>query len=745
MPEVILNGCTPEPLMSYLKGLGVFRLIAEQADENAMLSWHGNALHLSSRLDESGLVGFFLNDYRPTPIFNPWGGRSGFYPGSSEKSAREALDVILGANNSRFCLYQQTTAGVQQILARLRVHQKNDLEIDDNYHRLLRACRNELPDSVLPWLDAVFVLTETGCKFPPLLGTGGNEGSGSYTSTFAQLVVDLLVRRRFDSAVATSVFAVPGALLADVSVGHFSPGAIGGPNSAQGFVGGGGVNPWDLLLALEGTLLFAGAVARRFGTNLAEKAAFPFTTSTVAVGYGSATPIEETNDGSRAEIWLPIWSKPAKLPEIRQLFSEGRAQLGRRQARNAVEFVLAISLFGASTGVAAFVRYGFLKRNGLSFVATPLGRAPVTPRPTARLLDDSPLTEWLERLRSACRDKERTPARYQSALRNIDRAIFDFCVRSQTDRAADRLALLRVLRALGQAERTLASGLRFCKDNRLHPLAGLNPQWLLEAAPEGDAGREFRLAAALASVVGEKRNPIGPLRIHLEEVEQKRGRVNWQPGSTSAVWTHRGLAGNLSAVLLRRWLESERAGVPGLALRARLFAPVADVIAFLHGLIDDELLEDLLWGLVGLNWNDSKLPSPSSRVRFAMPSPREFGLIRLLLRPVSLVATMGPGEEASWEVVRPTGPAATVTTPSIDPFNQLARGNLPQAVALAARRLWSSGLVPFGWSNRRRRGKYNTDTHCDPERLLAACLFPLSRRALTRLARQVLSPPEHVR
>lgn len=32
-----LRGCTPEPLGNYLKGLGVFRLIAEQADPQACM------------------------------------------------------------------------------------------------------------------------------------------------------------------------------------------------------------------------------------------------------------------------------------------------------------------------------------------------------------------------------------------------------------------------------------------------------------------------------------------------------------------------------------------------------------------------------------------------------------------------------------------------------------------------------------------------------------------------------------
>src|SRR5262249_39221784 len=84
------------------------------------------------------------------------------------------------------------------------------------------------------------------------------------------------------------------------------------------------------------------------GVNAAARAIFPFSVESVAIGYGSATASEETRDGSRAELWLPLWEQPATLAEVRHLFAEGRAQLGRRQARNAVEFVLAVNLLGVS-------------------------------------------------------------------------------------------------------------------------------------------------------------------------------------------------------------------------------------------------------------------------------------------------------------------------------------------------------------------------------------------------------------
>lgn len=735
MPEIVLAGCTPEPLMHYLKALGIFRLVAEQRDPAAKILWSGGVCRLRSSLEHNGLTDFFLNQYRPTPVLAPWNGGSGFYDGGSEP-----LEAIGRSSAARLAPYRAAIELVRTLIPK-------DKPRDEAKQALLARCRAELPDDVVPWLDTCFALGADGPSYFPLLGTGGNDGRLDFTNNFFQRLADVIPFENEQSPPSESSGWLASALFADdatltplgkAAVGQFNPGGIGGANGVQGeFEAGSRVNPWDFVLMIEGALLFAGSVARRLTAGPASRAAFPFTVHAVAVGYGSAAASEETSDGSRAELWLPLWDGPAGLPAVRHLFAEGRAQVGKRQARNAVEFALAACLLGVSRGVQEFVRYSFLKRNGLAFLAAPLGRVAVVPRPAARLLEDPPLTHWIDRLRSACRDKDKTPARYQSALRQIDRATYEFATRAQTDQAGERRALLDVLRAVGRAERTLAGGLAFCKDKYLHPLSGFNPQWLVGAAPEGDAGREFRLAAALASVRAERGKDVGPLRIHLEEVGLTKGRPSWKPGSASAVWSNRTHAENLGAILLRRGMESHRAGVPGLALRARVFAPLDDVRAFLAGQTDDELLADVLWALIGLKWSDPTFRWPQVHVPLVAPLPREFGLIRLLLRPLHLTAERGPGEEMHWRVVREQG--LRTTTPVFGPFRQLARGELSQAVALARRRLWSDQLIPFGWCNRRRRqDDYPTEVRLNPVRLLAACLFPLAASSLTRLARQVL-------
>ncbi len=729
MNEIALPGCTPEPLMSYLKALGVFRLVAEQKDPTAKLSWANGTAVLHTTLDRDGLARFFLDEYRPTPIVGPWGARSGFFPGSSESSAREALNAIDAAAGSlpRLRQFAEMITGVRRVLNRLGFTEKAK---DDDKLRLLRECRNELDDHLIPWLDTAYILTEDGRKFPPLLGTGGNEGSGSYVSTFAQAVVSLIIRGQSAGGVETALFGAFESQLGGLAVGHFDPGALGGPNGTQGVSGGGGANTWDYVLGIEGSLLFAGAAARRYGADAVGKAAYPFCVEPVAVGYASESEVE-AGEKTRAELWLPLWDTPTILGEVSRLFAEGRAQLGRRQAKNAVEFALSLSMLGVSRGLTAFVRYAFVMRYGLSYFAAPLGRVPVKLRPDARLLDDPPLVAWIDKLRRATSDKDKTPTRYQTALRHIDRAMFAFANRSQTDDSADAGYLLDVLRAVGRAERTLANGLRFSQEKYLRPLAGLSGQWLLQA---DDDSAEFRLATSLAGIRSTRKNEVGPIRVFLEEVEIKKF-ANWSPGSTSAVWSNRQLADNLAAVFRRRQMEAFREGIVGVPLDSPRFARLDDVIAFLNDETDDDKLSDLLWGLIGVEYPKERTHPEAVDVVV----PFEFGVPRLLVEESHLAFDPDYGR---WR----HGDAEANTKPDPDVFHLLATGRgdaVGQCVTRAARRLKSGGLIVDGYRNRARSGREITAVSAIPAtRLLAAMLFPLSDRDLARVANAVLYPPE---
>ena len=63
MNKHILTGCRPKPLASYLKALGILRLIAEQKDSQAMGLWEGESFVISTELSNDDFVVFFCDEY----------------------------------------------------------------------------------------------------------------------------------------------------------------------------------------------------------------------------------------------------------------------------------------------------------------------------------------------------------------------------------------------------------------------------------------------------------------------------------------------------------------------------------------------------------------------------------------------------------------------------------------------------------------------------------------------------------
>jgi CRISPR-associated protein Csx17 len=185
MPEVVLEGCTPEPLMSYLKALGVLRLVSEQADADARACWRNDVFVLSSSLNRDNLLEFFLDRYQPTPIVAPWAGGSGFFP----KDNHDAVDALAARNVSARCQpYRAVIEQVRRILREERItHKPKDTDKD----RLLRRYRREFPLPIVEWMDAAMVLQEAGQTYVPLLGTGGNDGRLDFSQNFMGRLVAL--------------------------------------------------------------------------------------------------------------------------------------------------------------------------------------------------------------------------------------------------------------------------------------------------------------------------------------------------------------------------------------------------------------------------------------------------------------------------------------------------------------------------------------------------------------------------
>ncbi len=609
--RVTLAGCTPTPLASYLKALGVLRLVAEQIDPEARGAWHDEQFVLDSRLDAEGLREFFLREYRPTPVLAPWNGGSGFH-------AKDNKDGIAPLRASGAPRLSALRGAIEQIDGMLEARGFTERPAGDDKTDFLSALRAELPEEALAWLDAAVLLTEENPKYPPLLGTGGNDGRLDFTNNFMQRVVAVLDPASGEPAAGATgwleqaLFAAACPSMPSAKIGQFSPGGAGGPNQTSGFDADKPlVNPWDFILMLEGALLFAAAATKRLESAQTAGISYPFTVRLTGAGSGGLSVDEESN--ARAEFWAPIWSMPVHLGELQNVLAEGRVTLGRRPARDGLDFARAVSRLGVERGIGAFQRYAFLMRSGKAYFATPLNRITVERNRGADLIDDLEDSGWLGRFRRHARREGSN--RVVSLARRLEDALFELT----TARDDEGPVLRRLLAQLGEIQLYLARSpkARDLAAGGCPPVPSLSSQWFRRA---DDGSPEMAIAAGLAGL--HARAPDGsprlPMRVHL--APERPGRYpSWLDDETHTVTWALGapLEDNLAATLHRRLLQAESPDIADKPLHAWRTAPLADVAGWLAGDLDERRVAALLPGLMLVRmpggagqWADRQAPLP---------------------------------------------------------------------------------------------------------------------------------------
>jgi CRISPR-associated protein Csx17 len=594
--DLPLPGCTPTPLAAYLKALAVLRLVAEQgADPGASGFWRDDVFVLRSSLDREHLLEFFLERYAPTPLIAPWNGGSGFYP----KDNREAVEALASAGAERFAAYRRAIALAREFIQAAKYEESPK---NEDKAAFLARLRNQADEFLLRWMDAAVILAEDSPRYPPLLGTGGNDGRLDFTNNFMQRLLLLTEpasgkpRNEAKTLLAASLLAEPTHALSSQAIGQFSPGDAGGPNATAGFEGEARVNPWDFVLMLEGAVLLAASAVRRLESSSSAVLSAPFTVRSRAGTVGSAAGGDDSD--SRGEIWMPIWDRPFSFPELSALLSEGRAALGTRPAQDGLDFARAVARLGVDRGLGAFQRYGFLMRSGKAFLATPLARIPVRRNRDADVIDDLDRNDWLAQVQRAARDDD-TPNAFRAVAMRLDAALFSLTQR------ADRLSIERVLRLLGRAEALASSSPKLRA--KLAPVPRLSAAWALKA---DDGSAEFRIAQALAglSLRGEhdgKTLWLG-LRPHLAPVALN-GRA-WDETTHLPCWAVGPLERNLAALLHRRRLEALRLGAEGEVLASRTGATLDDLGRFLEGQTDDRRIAELAHGLACVERLEAEAP-----------------------------------------------------------------------------------------------------------------------------------------
>jgi CRISPR-associated protein Csx17 len=712
--EMLLGGCRSDVLASYLKALGILRVVAEQVPgSEALGSWdRAGGFCLRSTLDQEALVAFFLESYAPTPIVTPWNGGGGFFP----KDNQTGISALEQSTAPRFAAYRETIEACRAQLAHLKIKEKPD---EEQKRRLLPALRRWLPDAAVRWLDATCVFSEDP-RYPALLGTGGNDGRLDFANNFMQRLAEVLLqppaktgRSRRAAAegdrplpaqrLRAALFGdnrTPG-LLQNLAIGQFSPAAAGGINMSSDIEGESRVNPWDYILMLEGAILFAGAAVRRLEVAVPGSAAFPFQVRASAVGYGSAADKDEDRQLTRGEIWLPLWSAPTPLAEIVRLFSEGRIDVGRRRASTGLDAARALVNMGVDRGIDRFERISFLRRNGLSYLATSLGSLAVRrgPLPGIDLLDE------LDALMYGAQGADRPEV--ARALRRLQEAVFQFCRAGGTAGAAPRVPLADVLAAAGLLERSIA---RAVKLHGLRPCRPLSPGWY---AAGDDGSPEFALAAAVASWgIRSAWEPVDPQ--DLRRFTERR-----------LLWVEGDVLGSILAVARRRLLDQGAAGLLGAS-------PMTTEHLWLllserpERALDLPRLEALIFGLSLLE----RLPLPRPPLEAHHPLSPVFCVLRALTSPRYLARREDDDKHPAPRLI-------------LQALAQLQAGDAAGALDLAVRGLRGRRVrLKLDAPEEQLRGALPRGD-ADLRPLAVALLLPLAPGLERRLIERVILPPEN--
>jgi len=709
------EGCRPRPLASYLKALGVLRLVSLQKDNEVRGYWRAGHFWLVTRLSAQELERFLLEEYSPTPLVAPWNGGSGFYP----KDNTTAIDAIQSSRAARLDRYREAIALCRRFTEGLEQAPKGDVKF-----RVQRQLIETAPTWMREWMAAVFVIGSDGePDYPAILGTGGNDGRFDFTNNFMQRLVALFdcddvharPTREAVGELSRSLWAVPGAGSHHATMGQFDPGSVSGANFGNGFRGQSVTNCWDYVLLLEGCLTLSASATRRLAVHAPSRAAAPFAVHSAAGGYASASSADEL---CRGEQWFPVWSSPASYAEVRSLFSEGRATLKRHAAQGAMDFALSISRLGVARGVDAFERYGYIERNGQANLAVPLGRWVVGAKPHLQLLDE--VDGWVQRIRTAAGAKG-APQAFARHARALQDAVFLCC---QQGRTRDWQQLWF---ALGAAEHQLTRSPRFVAERGLQPLPALNAEWI-QAIDDGHPS--CRIAVALGMV----RDPehVWGLRTYWLPLENRYRPRFLTDSAGLAFGPEQVVRGEdamhgLGRVVLRRGRMplSDRAVRSHGSLALGHTGPsvrLADITGWLAGDISGFDLMAWLPAALAIGRD----AGPALREHFVAWDDRHSPASEVPVPPVfALLRTAVPHEPPT------TDEPQVRFDPAI--LSALHARHVARAASTAIRRLRAAGLLPL---LQRASGPRSSAM-----RLLSAMLFPLSRGQLRQLVRSVTRSP----
>ena len=605
-------------------------------------------------------------------------------------------ETALDGEKKRSNLIKSVIKEAKKVRTTVKNIQKNMGTCKEN---IISACRDHLDDQVTEWIDAATLIAPDGkAVYPPILGTGGNDGRFEFSNNFMSCIIGMLLNNTYFSKalLKNAIFDKKTDCLQNITLGQYNPSRTGGFNQGNGIENKDEfkANPWVFILTFEGAIPWGGSVVKSKNMKLKENNIIrsPFTVRSVKVGYSSSSEQEK----SRAEIWAPLWKNPTDYRELRLFFSEGRANIGRDSATNSIEFVEAATSLGIDRGISGFVRYNLLERRGNSYLALPAGIVNVHYKEESDLIREinRPLS-WID----SALGGDDIPPRFISARRKIDEKLFDALL------YGGKKSVKSLVSAIGEFEKLVSQSVNGNDPIIKNPITGLSPEWIKLA---DDGSLEVRIAVAIASI-GHTGN-VGPIRANISHADPKNSS-QWDKGGGQFAWEGNSVYARLSNVLARRMMDADRLGVKLNPLWGAIRISEKDISAFIEGHIDESLLENLIFGFSWIDWNKKDEVYELSKSLFQDEGgwkipvkhgivSRSYALLKLLFLPDGI--TKGDNRI----VVKPE--------PSVIPL--LCANRINDACRIAERRLKTKDFIPV--TSAFPDGKHGV-------RIAAALLIPL--------------------
>ncbi len=665
MPDYLeLHGCRHDILGHYLKAIGLLRVLAKCAapdhrDADAEGWWDNDKACFCLRSPKydtrEKLVEFFAQHYQPTPLFAAWKSVPGCGAAESEKLG------VRGEWNIANALSSQVVSSDD----RKKPANKDKLIANEALVRYRESASSDITEA----LDAITASFLRSNSDNPLFLSKASAGQAHILRThWDYLTAFQRLRSAYAKAIekVTAHTGTPRKLASLKSeadeklrpIAELLPFIGGGVGEAKGKgtpffpdsikvynTGTGWVtekhpfNPMDYILAVEGAFAMRGSVGRTLAANSKRFAGFPF----VFDAGEELVNKDGDTESTASALWLPLWRSPVTFAELSSFITDAQARLPGKEARFTAEFMRALHSQGVDAGFTGWQEFRFRQRvtdvpwvtsgayvqsaEHLRVEATRLNRA-------LHPLDESHFLDQFE-IKWAKGGKRKADSKSPHPVRAAINAAMENAARETTPHHCLELlgSIFRACRqmAISESFRDTLPGKR-ARFFRPLPMDDWNE--LLREMDEP----EFRIARAVASVVGRMKQPDGghsdvlPMLGSLMPL--KLGPSGWflpTKGDLSkqAVWSGTDVCHDLAAVLARRYMDSLTDERP--ALVSSFGAPLDDVLAFLRSDLDDHLIARWIEALSLIGWRLSNVKDEPDEDWQPAAIPPEYAALRTLL------------------------------------------------------------------------------------------------------------------